>query len=344
MLTILAQDAAAAATNATDHTISYFDLLVLVIMIVSGLMLWLAGGKLAKLGCIASGMIVGGLVGLVISEAVMQSGEGFYLAILTLGGAVAGAMVAGLLFRFWMAFSSAVVFGVVAPSVAMVVFAVPGPQVTHDVNAVIDWKAKARHILGESSTDDAPASDAGSSLLPDKEGIMSDVKDAIKSSGVKLDVDGDGVHLTHGEDGAGDDANARDMIHERAGQLVDAVNARGQHMLGFIGRWVRETVESQRAWWFELDASLRNRMILAALAGIIFGLVAGLLYPTFAAALQTVTVGSLLVLQPVFLLVAYYLPDQSTWLPHTWGSYVFWIIGASLVGVVMQMFVTRRAK
>lgn len=336
MNTFLAQEE---SVQTVANAISYFDLLLLMVMIVAGLLLWLMGGRLVRGGCIVSGLIIGGLVGLVISEAVLQSGEGFYLAILTLGGAVAGALVAGLLFRFWMAFAGAVVFGVLFPSVAMVVFAVPGPEVTHDLNSAIDWKAKAREILNQSGETDASDSSTGNSLLPDKEGILDELNEKLKQADIKINVDDQGVHLEHG-DAAND--QSEDVLHDEASRLVAAMNQSSHHLLGIAGQWVGEIVDSQRAWWTQLDSSLRNRMILAAIAGVIFGLVVGLLFPTFAAALQTVVVGSILVLQPVFLLWAYYMPDQSAWLPQTWGSYVFWLLGASLVGVGVQLLLTRR--
>lgn len=332
MNTILAQDD---TVNALANAISYFDLLLLIVMIVAGLLLWLMGGRLVRGACIVSGLIIGGLVGLVISEAVFQSGEGYYLAILTLGGAVAGALVAGLLFRFWMAFAGAVVFGVLFPSLAMVVFAVPGPELTHDVNEAIDWKTKAQEILNP-QTDDASGS---SGFLPDEQGILDEVNKQLEKANVNIDVNDQGVQIKRDEDA---EARDSDVIHDEASKFVSAMSESGQHMLGFMGHWVGEVVESQRAWWTQLDSSLRNRMILAAIAGVIFGLIVGLLFPSFAAALQTVVVGSILVLQPLFLLWAYYLPEQSAWLPQTWGSYVFWLLGASLVGVGVQLLLTRR--
>lgn len=366
------------AQTAVTPAIGFVDLVLLVGLMVAGLMLWLMGVKLVRGACVLCGFIIGGFLGLLICESMLQAGEGFYLVVLTLGGAIAGALVAGLLFRFWMAFSAAVVFGVLFPSTVMILSAGAGPTMRHDISGAgaIDWKAEAQAHLGDrhaGASGEATAangkagfefdlSDATHKLLPDDTGVWQDIRKKLESGDLSVKVGDSGFRIErrNGDEvvlvndagdviatgAAGDQADASERntpsMHDRAGVIVGQVTEHGRHMLGAVGAWVRETVAAQSAWWDNLDAAVRNRMILAAIAGVVFGLVAGLLFPKLAATLQSVAVGSVLVLQPACLLWAYYLPDQAGWLPGTWRAYLLCLIVLSVVGFSLQLLITRR--
>jgi uncharacterized protein YcfJ len=92
--------------------------LALIGLLVLGLILWLMGRKLARPACIISGLVLGGLAGFAIANRL--SDQGSYVLPLTLGAAIAGALLAALLFRVWMGLSCAVLLALVAPAASLV--------------------------------------------------------------------------------------------------------------------------------------------------------------------------------------------------------------------------------
>ncbi|MEO1237512.1 MAG: hypothetical protein AAFX76_12060, partial [Planctomycetota bacterium] len=109
-----------------------------------GLVLWAFGGRMAKKGVMLSGFVIGGLgaaalaaglapgstaggveavggeAGEAVADAVTTSGGGLWVLAIGIGGAIAGVLLAALLFRFWMAGTAAVLLGLVVPLTTMV--------------------------------------------------------------------------------------------------------------------------------------------------------------------------------------------------------------------------------
>lgn len=92
-----------------------------------GLMLWLFGHKLARPACVISGLVLGGLGGLVIGETLAEKGA--MLLPLIIGGAIVGALLSALLFRIWMAVTGSVLLAVVALATAIAWAGTPQPTV-----------------------------------------------------------------------------------------------------------------------------------------------------------------------------------------------------------------------
>lgn len=88
------------------------------VMAAVGLFIWVAGTALAKAACTVSGLVLGGLAGWFAGG--QLASEGAYILPLTIGAAVAGALVAGFLFRVWMAVAGAVLLSLVLPIGALV--------------------------------------------------------------------------------------------------------------------------------------------------------------------------------------------------------------------------------
>lgn len=82
-----------------------------------GLLMWCAGGKLAKPACVVGGLVLGTYLGLLLSGFVSSAGFGMVL----IGGlAIAGALLAIMLFRAWMALSTALMLAIVVPAAVLV--------------------------------------------------------------------------------------------------------------------------------------------------------------------------------------------------------------------------------
>lgn len=116
-------------------------MLVLAVIFALGLVIWLMGGKLARGACVLSGLGLGGLAGSAIGAALAD--EGALVLPLVIGGALAGALLAGFLFRIWTTISGAVVFALALPAGVLLWNGSPGPaaltpdQVNEQVRATI---------------------------------------------------------------------------------------------------------------------------------------------------------------------------------------------------------------
>ena len=86
--------------------------------LVVGLVLWLFGGRLASKGVMLTGFVLGGLGAM--GAAALWTREGPWLLGLGIGGAVAGVLLAWLLFRIWVALSAAVLLALVVPAATLV--------------------------------------------------------------------------------------------------------------------------------------------------------------------------------------------------------------------------------
>ncbi len=94
---------------------------VLLAALVLGLVLLLMGNRLAKAGVILCGLIIGGLSAATAATQVGgANADGAWLLAFGVGGALAGVLIAWLLFRFWMAASAALVLTTVVPLSAMI--------------------------------------------------------------------------------------------------------------------------------------------------------------------------------------------------------------------------------
>jgi len=113
--------------NATETIQSWFDhagqampgatIGALIGCIVLGVLIWIAGGKLAKPACVVGGLLLGIYLGLLLSGFVSSAGFGMVL----IGGlAIAGGLLAMLLFRVWMGLSTAIMLAIVVPAAVLV--------------------------------------------------------------------------------------------------------------------------------------------------------------------------------------------------------------------------------
>lgn len=105
-------------------------------MVVVGLILWLMGGAVARGACVISGLVLGGVVGWLIGASLAD--QGAYVLPLVLGGSIIGALLAGLLFRVWVAIVGAAVLALVVPIASLIWQGATVDPVSFDREAVVN--------------------------------------------------------------------------------------------------------------------------------------------------------------------------------------------------------------
>lgn len=90
---------------------------VMVALVILGLVLWLAGRKIVGFACAVSGLVLGAVAGLAVGQRFAE--QGAYILPLIIGGGIAGALLAALMFRVWMALSGAAILALAAPAIVL---------------------------------------------------------------------------------------------------------------------------------------------------------------------------------------------------------------------------------
>jgi len=192
-----------------------------------GLLLVLFGRKLVRTAHAITGLIVGGLLGFVLSNGFDDSGVWIAWSI---GGACLGLTLSLLLFRIWVGISLALVLGVVIPMLVLLWSYTPAPPTVN---------------LADDDTVQALREAANGAANP------------LTREAVEL-------------------PEFTDEMREKLYALPAA-------------QW-----QSVRDWWADLSDTLRTSAMLAMGAGLLSGLIFGLLKPHLGAALQSALVGSML--------------------------------------------------
>ena len=115
-----------------------------------GLVLWLLGGRLMKAGVVIGGVLLGLYAGVLLAGFASSAG---FVAVLTAGLAIAGALAAALLFRVWMAVSTAILFAVVVPAAVLVWEGTPSQEIMGRSPAEVTTDLQQRLNTGEGVID-----------------------------------------------------------------------------------------------------------------------------------------------------------------------------------------------
>jgi hypothetical protein len=250
----------------------------------AGLLLWLLGRKLARPACAFSGLVLGGIMGLVIGEAMVDQG-GVMLA-MVIGAAIAGALLAALLFRVWMALSGAVIFGLAASAAVLLWQQAP-----------VDDPADTPHTADTTQTQ--TGDDAGGTGGTGGEITLDIPVDALTDpirEGIAAVMDGE------------DPADPATVDSEVAAKIGTAILDALRGLAGYYR-------ESLGAWWSQAGAGVRGGVMIAGLIAAVGGLLIGLIGPYLAASLQSAAAGSVLMLFSSFSLLAQLMPEHLGWLP-----------------------------
>ncbi|MEM9882209.1 MAG: hypothetical protein AAF800_04755 [Planctomycetota bacterium] len=304
--------------------------LLLGVGLLVGLVLWVFGGRLAQKGVMLTGFFAGGLgaaalaAGLTanpgaaaeLSEATGQaveisggSGGGVWVLGIGIGGAIAGVLLAWLLFRFWMAATAGALLAAVVPLAALV-WQGSGPALT----AVQETQDVTLEALGAGESD--PAAEA--------------IRRRLAGDAEPGEIAGPPLPATHA-----DAAEAGDP--ETAGGLFD----RRRFVDGLASVWARQ-VEEVKLWWSELPAGTRRFLVAGAGVGGVVGVVLGLVLPGIAASLQSAMVGSVLLLACGRGLLLAYVPGVGGVLPDSWRGVLLTLGLITLLGVLIQWTLRKR--
>jgi len=101
------------AVNHGDGVLSTIEIGVLTGMCVAGLLVMLLGRRLVRVACAAAGVVLG-TVGAWICMGIFPVLSDYWIAVLIVG-AILGGVLAGILFKIWVASASAVVLAAVVP-------------------------------------------------------------------------------------------------------------------------------------------------------------------------------------------------------------------------------------
>ena len=267
--------------------------------LVLGLVLWLFGGRLASKGVMLTGFVLGGLGAM--GAAALWTREGPWLLGLGIGGAVAGVLLAWLLFRVWVALSAAVLLALVVPA-ATLVWDGAGPAIS-----LTDEGREATAAALGYGPDETPSGPLTPTAFGDEDPDRGE-----------------------GEDGDEGDGRPADWFD------------RGALMRAVAGEWSHQ-VQSLRDWWGTLNGGERTFLGVGAAAGAGVGLVLGLLVPLIAVSIQAATVGAALLFFTGRALLLTYAPDAGVWLPVDRRGVLLTLGLLTLLGVLVQWGLRRRA-
>ncbi len=274
----------------------------------AGLLLWLLGRKLARPACAFSGLILGGVGGVVLGESLVDQG-GIMLAII-IGTAIAGALLAALLFRVWMAMTGALIFGLVAAAAVLLWQQAPADEAVETASADVSY-------LTDSDDDSGDASDGELKIDIPIDALTDPIREGIASA-----IDGAGD-----EDG---EATATVSIDKEAAAKIG--NAILDALRGMAG-YYRESLGD---WWAEAGSGVRGTVMIVGLIAAGIGLLIGLIGPYVAASIQSATAGSILMLFSSFSLLAQLMPEHLHWLPASPRGVLICLGLITIIGLALQ--------
>ena len=258
-----------------------------------GLVLWLLGGRLMKTAMVIAGVLLGLYAGLLLSGFATSAG---FVAVLTAGLALAGALAAAMLFRVWMAVSTAALFAVVVPAAVLIWDGTPTQDVMGRSPAQLSGDLQQQLDRGDSLIDPTTR-DRVQSLI--NEG-------SLQSLGL-----------------------ADSALRERG---IEAGKAAGEAIKGLVF----ENVQAVCAWWQENTNEVQRNVAIGMGVGALLGLGLGGLMPKQTAAIQAALVGAVLLFIPGRELMIGWVPDASHWLPGTPRGGLLALGLITLLGVLVQ--------
>lgn len=291
--------------------------------LVLGLVLLILGNRLAKLGVMLCGLVVGGLGAVAAATQVSgaAAGEaatpGTWLLAFGIGGALAGVLVAWLLFRFWMATSAALVLAAIVPLSAMI-WEGNGPE----LSSLDPARRAAQAALAAVEAQVTPTPAVDHDLIgPPAPGRAAEATPAASTASADRAPDA--------APGGGNGGAPRPLL-DRA-RLLDDV--RGVYT---------QQADEVRLWWSELPTASRRVLQLGAAIGACCGVVLGLAAPLVAAAIQSALIGAVLVFTAARGLILSFAPGMAGVLPAEWRGVLLSIGLITLLGLLIQWALRRR--
>lgn len=271
-----------------------------------GLVLWLLGGKLARPGCALVGLVVGSGAAALLT---INQLDPTYALLIIVGCGIAGCILAYLLFRVWMAISCSLIMGLAAVMICLSLNGGKPPTMT--VHIQDEAKSTKPEVFKNVA----------------KEGIPDDTLDIEEEKETQKPAPKE--EASSEEDA--DDALGPDIVRDTAEDLLAGV----REELG--DEW-----SSYRKWWSDQSASAQRIMGAAAIIATIAGLLIGLIFPYFAASVQSALCGSALMTICGVYLIQWNTASPPIWLPHTPNHFALTISLITVLGLIVQWTLFRR--
>jgi hypothetical protein len=274
--------------------------------LVAGLVLWMFGNRVMKPVFAVVGVCLGALLGAVALPASGVTSVGGWHSVYVgmLAGAVAGCVVACLLFRFALAACSGVVFAALGLLGSSVYLNHQTPQTV----------GPPMRLLLAPMPEHEPD--------PDADTVSRIAAESLVGAGVDPAIAGAALSSETVE-------KIRPKIEEQA--------ERAQQFAQEMGRRWGEA-------WASVEPGTRMIMLGACVVGGVVGVLFGLLMPKRSAAVVTSLAGSAIALMSiVWLAGAFEAPGRSVFEQPPQGMVVIWVI-ASLVGMIIQMSLLNKAR
>ena len=286
---------------------------VLVAGLVAGVVLWLLGSKVLKPVFAVLGMALGGFAGVVLLPltglpSLELGGVAIGPGIIGLAiGAILGGLAAAGLFRVIMVISGGLVFAV-AGTLGGLVYLQHAPLPEGDAGPVASTLEDAGEAASGTMDDLRAQTDATRDQVA---GALHDLAEGVA---------GDEAHRR------ADEAADSLLSEETKAQLKDA----GERSKAFIGE-VRDT--AKQAWD---KRTPRERMVVlgSCVAGLLFGLIAGVIFPTRMTALVTALLGGAVWMFCGTTIARTMTGFEPAWSAQTWT--VLWV-GTAVIGLVLQL-------
>ncbi len=267
-----------------------------------GLFLYVMGRKLVKVAVGLCGLCIGAVLAFIGANHLGVSSQ--VMLVWVIGGAVAGVLLASLLFRFWMSVSLA---GLVA--LAVPAFSVIWQGTTATPSTDLGSVTPPSKLVDDATKDDLKKK----SDIPVNQFSVDDVKKAADKVKESVGIDDDDIE------------RVRETIMD---VFQEAYDFQRSHITG---------------WWESLPTDgQRNMTITTAIAGLV-GALLGFMLPYFSASVQTALVGGAILLSTVHGVVNAYAPAQAVWLPNEPRPLLITLSLITLVGVCIQWTLWRKA-
>lgn len=260
---------------------------------VFGLVLWLLGGKLMKAAMVIAGMLLGLYAGVLLAGFVSSAG---FVGVLTAGMAIAGALAAAMLFRVWMAVSTALLFALVVPAAVLVWEGTPSNEVLGRSPAGMTEELQQRLNTGEGALDNLTRERVQSLIDEGSVQSLSSADDVLRDKGLEM----------------------------------------GKATSDAVKGLVFENIETMCAWWEENTSQVQRNVLLGMGVGALGGLLLGGLFPRHTAAIQAALVGAVLLFIPGRELIVGWAPDAVGWLPGSPRGGLLALGLITVLGVMVQ--------
>lgn len=273
----------------------------LIAAMVLGLVLWLLGGRLMKAAMVLAGLLLGLYAGVLLAGFASSAG---FVAVLTAGLAIAGALAAALLFRVWMAVSTALLFAVVVPAAVLVWEGTPPQDIMGRDPAELREDLKQRLARPDTQIEEGARFHVQSLLSQPDDGQLSHEANASLTEAVSI-------------------------MQE---QGIDLGKATGESVKGLVF----ENVEAVCDWWEQNTNESQRNVVMGMGVGALIGLLLGGLMPRHTAAIQAALVGAVLLFIPGRELIIGWAPDAAQWLPGSPRGGLMAVGLITLLGVLVQ--------